>query len=650
MKHLPSHKIFVRLLAAVLAVAMVFPPLPAFADTAGDDPVTVGYALVAEYDMSHTGTALTDISGHGHDAAFTSNLTSYFAVDDDGDIYIDFPGGTTSRYVNLPDGIITGEDFVIEATYHADTAADQFLWCLGTRVAAWPNVHNYIFLNPRQSGSTIRAGVKDGSYGSIGGEKLVTGGAGDTDGYTTTQAVFNNGLFTLYQDGVKIGENNTSYTVEDVLRSGVADKSAAIGFIGRSLYSPDAYFDGQLTHFKVYGKIRTDTEIFDAAYEALSIPGADNVRGNITLPEATEDGVQISWQSSDPVTVNAEKRKNANYDDTPAGVVTRGGEDKAVTLTATLTYKDLTPKVKMIPVVVKRAAAPHVPTHYLFVHFTGSEGSASDEQVYFSAGQDGLHFTDLNGSQPILRSTVGEGGVRDMNIVRSPEGDTFYLIATDLSIYNRGGWGSAAATNTGSHKLVVWESENLVDWSEPRLVRVAPDKAGMAWAPEAFYDEKTGEYVVFWASTMDGRTQVYYAKTRDFYSFTEAKPFVEHTDVIDTTVALIGDNYYRASKFDGNGSSNIFLQRVSRADGILGSWSHYISLAGSKNSTVYAGIGSATNYYASGGSALEGPEFYQLHDSGDWILMADRYGNGTGYVPFRLRDMDDTDTWSVLSD
>ena len=58
-------------------------------------------------------------------------------------------------------------------------------------------------------------------------------------------------------------------------------------------------------------------------------------------------------------------------------------------------------------------------------------------------------------------------------MVRSPEGDKFYLIATDLSIYYRGGWGSANATVTGSKNLVIWESTDLVNWSDPRLVDVA---------------------------------------------------------------------------------------------------------------------------------------------------------------------------------
>ncbi len=115
-------------------------------------------------------------------------------------------------------------------------------------------------------------------------------------------------------------------------------------------------------------------------------------------------------------------------------------------------------------------------------------------------------------------------GVRDPYLIRSPEGDKIFLIATDLSIYYRGGWGNAAATSTGSTKLVVWESTDLVNWTEPRLVDVAGKipGAGCAWAPEAFYDEATGNYVVYWATASDesnavgDRMNMYYCTTRDF--------------------------------------------------------------------------------------------------------------------------------------
>jgi hypothetical protein len=103
---------------------------------------------------------------------------------------------------------------------------------------------------------------------------------------------------------------------------------------------------------------------------------------------------------------------------------------------------------------------------YLFSYFTG-EGTEDGEQVYFalSEGNDPLHWKELNGGKPVLRSSLGNKGVRDPFIIRSPEGDRFYLIATDLKI--NGNWDWGAAQTQGSRAIIVWESDNLVDWSEP---------------------------------------------------------------------------------------------------------------------------------------------------------------------------------------
>ena len=89
------------------------------------------------------------------------------------------------------------------------------------------------------------------------------------------------------------------------------------------------------------------------------------------------------------------------------------------------------------------AAAPSEPANtYLLVHFTGQ--SARGEQIYFSVSEDGLHWNDLNNSEPVLVSTIGDKGVRDPSIIRSPDGKKFYLLATDLRIANGKGEDCAA--------------------------------------------------------------------------------------------------------------------------------------------------------------------------------------------------------------
>src|SRR5690606_18290025 len=130
------------------------------------------------------------------------------------------------------------------------------------------------------------------------------------------------------------------------------------------------------------------------------------------------------------------------------------------------------------------------------------EGSPVTEQVYFLLSANGQDWQALEGGEPSLVSEVGERGVRDPFFLRSHDGSRVYVIATDLSIHRNHDW--RRAQEEASQSILVWESEDLVNWSEARLVKVAPDDAGCAWAPEAVWDADRGEYMVFWASKTAG--------------------------------------------------------------------------------------------------------------------------------------------------
>jgi hypothetical protein len=270
---------------------------------------------------------------------------------------------------------------------------------------------------------------------------------------------------------------------------------------------------------------------------------------------------------------------------------------------------------------------------YLFAHFTGEQEDG--EQIYFALSRDGLHWHDLNNREPVLRSTVGERGARDPYLLRSADGTRFFLIATDLSIYRRGSW--EQATITGSRSLVIWESFNLTDWSEPRLVEVAPQLTGCAWAPEAIYDEEEGDYLVFWASSResldgDGRgLHIYCSKTRDFLSFTPAEQFItrgERRTIIDTTIIKAGDKYYRAS-----GDGQITIESSSS---LMGEW------------TIISTLESLGLQLT--GKDVEGPEFFKYNGTGKWGLLVDQYATNRGYLPIVTADIGDTTggCWRVL--
>ena len=75
--------------------------------------------------------------------------------------------------------------------------------------------------------------------------------------------------------------------------------------------------------------------------------------------------------------------------------------------------------------------------------------------------------------------------------------------------------------------------------------------AGMAWAPEAYWDDVNKQYMVYWATASDAdnksgdRTNMYYSTTRDFVNFTTPVKWIDRVkSVIDTTMIKADDGYY----------------------------------------------------------------------------------------------------------
>ncbi|MFI6506360.1 RICIN domain-containing protein [Streptosporangium sp. NPDC050855] len=280
---------------------------------------------------------------------------------------------------------------------------------------------------------------------------------------------------------------------------------------------------------------------------------------------------------------------------------------------------------------------------YLFSHFTG-EGTSAGEQVYFalSQGNDPTRWRQLNGGQPVLTSTVGTRGVRDPFIIRSPQGDRFYQIATDLRIYGNGNWDQAQ--RTGSRSIVVWESADLVNWSAPRLVRVSPDTAGNTWAPEAYYDETLGQYVVFWASKLYATTdpnhtgttynRMMYATTSDFRTFSAPQVWVDKGySTIDSTLVKHNGTYYRFTKDERSASQSAcgkFILAERSATVLNRDYSFVADCIG--NNALDQG---------------EGPLVFMSNTEERWYMFIDEYG-GRGYVPFTTTDLN-TRQWSPVS-
>lgn len=474
----------------------------------------------------------------------------------------------------------------------------------------------------------------------------------------------------LYRDGELIAERDVTVSM-----SNLGDNLLA--YLGKSFYAGDLYFRGYFDNVKVYDFAMSGDEIArvyaDEEAERISmledvqrvadlfeIPNMDDVRGNITLP-SVKDGVNISWKSSNEAVITSKEVSGK-----PAGVVTRQDKDTKVTLTAVFSKDGQDSVTKTYEVNVK-AKAPEVSEEdyvgYLFVHFTGHESAASHEQTYFSISEDGLNWSELNGGNAVLTSNIGESGLRDHFIARAPEGDKYYMIATDLSIYhNAGNWMNAGGS--GSHGIVVWESDDLVNWSEPWIAEIAPENAGCTWAPEFIYDESTGEYIVYWSATSieldnDGSIKqeyenhtIYYAKTRDFRTFTDAQVYHsggvsdgKPVKIIDSTMIENEGTYYRYTKNEMNGTI-----MIDRSDSILGTFTDIDSASLTK--TIQNAILAIDPEYEINKTTVEGPIIFKMNKTNEndpdrWCLMVDRYGAGLGYFPLITTDLDDPRTFKA---
>lgn len=167
---------------------------------------------------------------------------------------------------------------------------------------------------------------------------------------------------------------------------------------------------------------------------------------------------------------------------------------------------------------------------YLFSTFR----EPATEGLYLAWTEDGLHWNDLGG--PFLRPEVGTQKVmRDPSVLRGPDG--IYHMVWTSSWKDDKGFGYA-------------DSKDLINWSPQKWIPVmqAEETVVNVWAPELFYDDEHGQYIIVWASTVPYRFpkgeeeelnnhRLYFTTTKDFNTFTETKLFFDPGySVIDAVI------------------------------------------------------------------------------------------------------------------
>jgi hypothetical protein len=252
---------------------------------------------------------------------------------------------------------------------------------------------------------------------------------------------------------------------------------------------------------------------------------------------------------------------------------------------------------------------------------------------YISSNNNPTSMTALNKAQPVITPTKGTRAVRDPAIIPgggAEAGKKWYIIGTDLDI-GKTTWD--ASQRTGSLAIFIWESTDLVTWTNERLVTVEDPTAGMVWAPSAIFDTQKGQYLVHWASrfypTSDPKhtgpssaNRIRYAYTSDFKTFSTPKDYINKspTNIIDLEFLPLGNNAY--ARFLKDEDKKAVFTEVS-TNGLFGTWTRP----------------GGSNAFINTANSAEGPApYWDNKVEGKAHLLLDFYG-GDGYRPYESVDV-----------
>lgn len=208
---------------------------------------------------------------------------------------------------------------------------------------------------------------------------------------------------------------------------------------------------------------------------------------------------------------------------------------------------------------------------YLFSFFQGN----GEDGLHLATSTDGITWSELNHNQTFLRPAVGEDNLmRDPCIIQGHD-DKFHMVWT--TGWNEKGIGYANSTD-------------LINWSEQRYIPVMqhePD-ARNCWAPELFFDHKSKQYVIYWATTIPGKFpdtdslgddgynhRMYYTTTKDFIDFSATELLYDDGfNVIDATILQTDQSYLMFLKDETLNPIPEKNIKISRSDTLFDRWGH----------------------------------------------------------------------------
>lgn len=460
--------------------------------------------------------------------------------------------------------------------------------------------------------------------------------------WTHVDAVFTSSDTTIYINGVEQSRVESAYPLPELLGEN------SILQIGKADWGNGEYTKAAIDNLKIYGQALSKEEIEEQIPDFFAEKVIEDLKGQIqdvildnskaVLPTY---GGTVTWKSEMPEIQIGENGYTADVQQPESEETAISG-----TLTAVLHAVGQTVEVP-VKVTIKPQYKSTDQYGYLMVHFVeDSQGYAEKIYLDISRGDNPQQWDPLNGRNPILTSNLGTTGARDPFITYNPETETYYIIATDLRVFggDNAGWGEWQ--NQYSTKMNVWESKDLITWSDVRQFDVAlgkdgskQDNLGMMWAPETtwvedYYGEGNGAFVVYWTSTryadeeqtVSLGSDIMWGVTTDFTQDTWefGGLFLEggKDGYIDTNIIRDGEKTYHVTK---SNAEQIIMEVTTAKD-----WWNYET---TKWERVQSFIG-ADRY-----GSVEGPASFQDHSKeNSWYLFVDDLPE-PGYQPMYSTDL-----------
>lgn len=237
---------------------------------------------------------------------------------------------------------------------------------------------------------------------------------------------------------------------------------------------------------------------------------------------------------------------------------------------------------------------------YLFAYFKHN----GEDGLHYAYSNDGYKWTALKNDQPFLSPTVSKDKLmRDPCIIRGRDG-IFHMVWTVS--WNDKGIGYSS-------------SKDLINWTDQKFIPVMANEkdARNCWAPEITYDPKSKSYMVYWATTINGKflktaksgddgynNRLYQVTTKDFKTFTPTKLVYDPGfNAIDATIVKDGKRFIMFFKDETREPAEKNL-KIAYSDSITGPYSA-------------ASLPITGDYWA------EGPTSLKIDDT--WLLYFDKY-------------------------